>query len=111
MSDKEMDQGKRRFLVAATSTLGGVASAVVAVPFAGSMWPSERAKAAGAPVEVDVGRMEPGERMIVEWQGKPVWILRRTKEMLESIKKNDANVADPKLELPQQPEYAKNEAR
>ncbi|HTP95410.1 MAG TPA: ubiquinol-cytochrome c reductase iron-sulfur subunit [Burkholderiales bacterium] len=111
MSDKDLDEGKRKFLVAATSTLGGVATAAVAVPFLGSMAPSERAKAAGAPVEADISKLQPGERMIVEWRGKPVWIVRRTPEMLESIRKNDANVADPKLDVAQQPDYAKNEAR
>jgi ubiquinol-cytochrome c reductase iron-sulfur subunit len=111
MGDNNVDKGKRNLLIAATSAVGGVAGAAVAVPFAGSMWPSERAKAAGAPVEVDISKMEPGEVMIKEWQGKPVWIVRRTKDMLESIKKNDGNVADPKLEVPQQPEYAKNADR
>ena len=111
MPDKELDGGKRRFLVAATSVAGGIVTAATAVPFVASMLPSERAKAAGAPVEADVGKLQPGERMVVEWQGKPVWIVRRTPEMVASIPKNDNNVADPKLEVPQQPEYTKNEGR
>lgn len=111
MSDKEMDQGKRRFLVAATSVAGGVATGAVAVPFVASMLPSERAKAAGAPVEVDISRLSPGEQMTVEWRGKPVWIVRRTQEMLDAVKKNDDKVADPTSKKVQQPPYAKNEFR
>jgi ubiquinol-cytochrome c reductase iron-sulfur subunit len=111
MPDKELDGDKRRFLVAATSVAGGIAAGATAVPFVASMWPSERAKAAGAPVEADVSKLQPGERMVVEWQGKPVWIVRRTPEMVASIPKMDSVVADPKLEVPQEPPYAKNEVR
>ena len=81
MSEQDTDQGKRQFLVAATSVAGGVAAGVAAVPFVASMMPSERAKAAGAPIEVDLSALAPGERVTVEWQGKPVWIVRRTNEM------------------------------
>jgi ubiquinol-cytochrome c reductase iron-sulfur subunit len=114
MADKDLDQGKRRFLVAATGVAGGLATVATAVPFVASMLPSERAKAAGAPVEADVGQLAPGEMMRVEWQGKPVWIVHRTKEMLESVKENDAKVADPQskrnpAELT--PDYARNEFR
>ena len=111
MSEQGVDKGKRGFLVAATSVVGGVASVAAAVPFAGSMLPSERAKAAGAPVEVDISKLAPGEMQIVEWRGKPVWIVNRTKEMLEGITKSDAKVSDPKSEVPLQPDYAKNEYR
>ena len=111
MADKEMDQGKRRFLVAATSVAGGVATGSVAVPLVTSMWPSERAKAAGAPVEVDISKLAPGEQMTVEWRGKPVWIVHRTQEMLETVKKADDKVADPDSRKPMQPAYAKNEFR
>ena len=111
MADKEMDQGKRRFLVAATSVAGGVATGAVAVPFVTSMLPSERAKAAGAPVEVDISKLAPGEQMTVEWRGKPVWIVRRTKEMLETVSKGDDKVADPDSKKLMQPAYAKNEFR
>ncbi|MDH5245934.1 MAG: ubiquinol-cytochrome c reductase iron-sulfur subunit, partial [Betaproteobacteria bacterium] len=76
MADKELDKDKRQFLIAATSVAGGVAGAAAAVPFVASMLPSERAKAAGAPVEVDIGNLEPGEKLITEWRGKPVWIVR-----------------------------------
>lgn len=115
MADKELDQGKRRFLVAATGVTGGIAAGVAGVyPFATSMWPSERAKAAGAPVEADVGGLAPGEMTRVEWRGKPVWIVRRTKEMLDAVKQSDTKVADPDSKRkPSEltPEYARNEFR
>ena len=111
MSEQGVDKGKRGFLVAATSVVGGVAVGATAVPFAGSMFPSERARAAGAPVEVDISTLAPGEMQIEEWRGKPVWIIRRTKEMLADIQKDDKLVTDPKSEVPQQPDYAKNEFR
>ena len=113
MADKELDQKKRRFLLAATGAVGGVAGAAAAVPFVASMLPSERAKAAGAPVEADIGNLAPGEMTRVEWRGKPVWIVRRTKEMLETVKQNEPKVADPKSERNKEltPEYARNEFR
>lgn len=101
----------RRNLIIATSAVGGAASLGVAVPFAWSMWPSERAKAAGGPVEADISALEPGELMIVEWRSKPVWIMRRTKEMVEDLKKVDGKVTDPTSSVPEQPDYAKNEYR
>ena len=103
--------GRRRFLIAATSIAGGIASAAVATPFVLSMMPSERAKAAGAPVEVDIGKIEPGMLLLVEWRGKVVWVLDRTPEMLGNLKKLDSQVADPKSEKPQQPAYCQNETR
>lgn len=111
MSKKETDQGKRQFLVAATTVAGGVAAGATAVPFVASMLPSERAKAAGAPVEVDLSVLAPGERITIEWQGKPVWVVRRTKEMLDSVRSNDDNVADPQSKKKMQPAYATNEMR
>lgn len=112
MADIEKtDKGKRRFLVAATGVAGGVAAGAAAVPFVASMLPSERAKAAGAPVEVDISRLAPGERLTVEWRGKPVWIVRRTQQMLDTVKKNADKVADPESKKPMQPAYAKNETR
>ena len=101
----------RRNLIIATSAVGGAASVGAAVPFAWSWWPSERAKAAGGPVEADISTLAPGEMMIVEWRSKPVWIVRRTKEMLEGVKKVDGKVSDPNSSVPEQPEYAKNEYR
>jgi ubiquinol-cytochrome c reductase iron-sulfur subunit len=109
MADKELDAGKRRFLIAATSVAGGVAAGATTVPFVASMLPSERAKAAGAPVEADISNLAPGELMRVEWRGKPVWIVRRTKEMLESVKENDTKVADP--ESRRNPDYTPQYAR
>jgi len=108
--DEKVDCGRRRLLVA-TATAGGVAGVAVAVPFVSSMMPSERAKAAGAPVEVDISKLGPGEMMTVEWRGKPVWIINRTPEMLASLRKVDDKVADPQSDKPMQPEYCKNETR
>jgi ubiquinol-cytochrome c reductase iron-sulfur subunit len=114
MADKELDQEKRRFLVTATGVAGGIATAASAVPFVASMLPSERAKAAGAPVEADISRLGPGEKITVEWRGQPVWIVRRTPEMLEAIKLSEDKVADPKSERKKSeltPEYARNQFR
>lgn len=111
MANQEVDQSKRRFLIAATTAVSGVATAAVVVPFVLSMLPSERAKAAGSPVEVDIGKVEPGSMITVEWRGKPVWIVNRTKEMLERMATLDDKLTDPKLEVPQQPGYAKNATR
>jgi ubiquinol-cytochrome c reductase iron-sulfur subunit len=111
MADNDVDRRKRRFLVAATSIAGSVAGVAVAVPFVASMNPSARARAAGAPVEVDLSKVEPGMMVTVEWRGQPVWVVHRTSEMIESLPKLDAVVADPKSSMPMQPDYAKNEAR
>lgn len=111
MSNKEVDRSKRRFLIAATTAVGAVGAAVVAVPFVKSMLPSQRAKAAGAPVEVDISKVEPGMLLTVEWRGKPVWIVNRTKEMLEMLAKHEDKLKDPKSEEMQQPEYCKNPTR
>lgn len=111
MSDQKVDQGKRGFLIGATGMVGGIAATAAAVPFVGSMLPSERAKAAGAPVEVDIATLAPGEMQIVEWRGKPVFILNRTKDMLDSIVKDDSKVSDAKSLVRLQPDYAKNEYR
>jgi ubiquinol-cytochrome c reductase iron-sulfur subunit len=105
--------GDRRSALISTCVVGGAGTVAVAVPFVLSFEPSERAKAAGAPVEADLGSIAPGELKTVEWRGKPVWLLRRTPEMLESIKKTDDKVADPKslrTAYPT-PKYAKNEFR
>ena len=111
MSSDEKVDGSRRRLLVATAAVGGVAGVAVAVPFVASMLPSERAKAAGAPVEVDISKLAPGEMMTVEWRGKPVWIINRTKEQLESLKKVADQLADPKSDKNMQPDYAKNETR
>lgn len=111
MNEQEKPDKTRRRLIVATSVVGGAASLGAAVPFVVSMWPSERARAAGAPVEIDISNVGPGELAVFEWRGKPVWVMRRTKEMLEAIKQADARVSDPKSEVDQQPGYAKNEYR
>jgi ubiquinol-cytochrome c reductase iron-sulfur subunit len=95
MNEQEKVDKTRRNLVVATSVVGGAAGVGAAVPFAASLWPSERARAAGAPVEVDVSRIPPGELAVIEWRGKPVWVLRRTKEMIESLKAVEPRLYDP----------------
>ncbi|WIT12278.1 ubiquinol-cytochrome c reductase iron-sulfur subunit [Paucibacter sediminis] len=112
MSDQQVDQGKRTWLIA-TGCAGAVGGVATAVPFVSTFSPSERAKAAGAAVEVDISAVKPGEKLTVEWRGKPVWIVRRTPEQLEALKKNEAQLADPasaRTAYPT-PEYAKNPAR
>src|SRR5687767_2783747 len=112
MADQDLDQGKRRFLLTATTVAAsGVAAGAAAVPFVASMMPSERAKAAGAPVEVDISDIAPGQKKIVEWRGKPVWIVRRTPDMLKLVKADEERVADPASKRSDQPAYAKNDYR
>ncbi len=108
MTKWQVDRSKRRFLVAATSVAGGVAGVAVATPFVLSMLPSERAKAAGAPVEVDISKVEPGMQLAIAWQGKPVWIVNRTKAMLDVLPTLSSRLVDPQSDQPQQPEYCKN---
>ncbi|WP_416758071.1 ubiquinol-cytochrome c reductase iron-sulfur subunit [Roseateles sp. So40a] len=112
MSDPQVDQGKRTWLIA-TGCAGAVGGVATAVPFVSTFNPSERAKAAGAAVEVDIGNLSPGQKLTVEWRGKPVWIVRRTKEQLDALPGNDAELADPKSDRKAFPipEYAKNEWR
>ena len=110
-SDDKVDDG-RRSLMKVVATAGGVAAVVTtAIPFVSNMNPSEREKAAGAPVEVDIRKLKPGEMMTVEWRGKPVWILHRSPTMIESLKQTADQLRDPHSERPNQPAYAKNEAR
>ena len=111
MSASDSIDRTRRNLIIATTAAGSAASVGVAVPFVVSMWPSERAKAAGAPVEVDISRMEPGELKVIEWRGKPVWVIRRTKEMVDSLKAVAGKLTDPGSRSSAQPDYAKNEQR
>lgn len=103
--------GRRRFLITATSVAGGIASVAWATPFMMSMMPSERAKAAGAPVEVDISKLEPGMLLVVEYRGKAVWVLNRTPEMLATLPKLNDKLSDPKSERDQQPKYAQNLTR
>ncbi len=112
-NEKQVDSGRRGLLVA-TCAAGGVAGLATTGVLVSTFQPSERAKAAGAPVEVDIAGLMPGEMRTVEWRGKPVWILKRSPEMLETLKQTDAQVADPNSERKQDeltPEYARNEYR
>ena len=111
MNDREKVDKTRRNLVVATTAVTGVGAVAAAIPFVGSMLPSERAKAAGAPVEAEIGSMQPGELRVFEWRGKPVWVIRRSKEMLESLKAVVPNLTDPQSRASEQPDYAKNEYR
>ncbi|MDP4302876.1 ubiquinol-cytochrome c reductase iron-sulfur subunit [Leptothrix discophora] len=112
MSDQQVDQAKRTWLIA-SSCAGAIGGAAVAVPFVSTFAPSERAKAAGAAVEVEIGALQPGEKLTVEWRGKPVWIVRRTPEQLAALPKLDVQLADPNSDRKAYPtpEYAKNAAR
>lgn len=106
-----VDKNRRRTLIAWTGAAGAVAGIGVAVPFVMSMFPSERARAAGAPVEVDLSKIEPGMIITEEWRGQPVWVLHRTEAMIERVPETDNAVADPKSRQPMQPDYARNELR
>ncbi len=111
--DSQVDTSKRTWLIT-SGCVGAAGAAAVAVPFVSSFQPSERAKAAGAAVEVDISALKPGEKLTVEWRGKPVWIVKRTPEQLATLKGMDAQLADPKSERnPSEltPDYARNEVR
>ncbi len=112
MSIEGVDLSRRRFLTTTTAVAGGVGIVAAAVPFVVYMNPSDRARAAGAPVEADISKVEPGQLITVKWRGQPIWIVRRTKEMLDALPTLDSQLRDPKSENPdQQPAYAKNEYR
>ena len=109
MANSGVDKRRRRFLIAATSVVGAVGTAAVAAPFISSWSPSARALAAGAPVEVPVGKVEPGQLLRVIWRGKPVWVVNRTKEMLGTLEGLSSQLKDPdSTNDKQQPLYAKN---
>ncbi|MEY5099558.1 MAG: Ubiquinol-cytochrome c reductase iron-sulfur subunit [Pseudomonadota bacterium] len=112
MSEATVDNGRRTWLIT-SAAMGGVGAAAVAVPFVSTFQPSERAKAAGAAVEVDISALQPGQKVVVEWRGKPVWIMKRTPEQLAALEKLDAEVADPesKRTAYPTPEYARNRTR
>ena len=112
MSDAAADRSRRKW-IAITCGAGAVGGVATAIPFISSFAPSERAKAAGAPVQVDISAIRPGEKLTVEWRGKPVWIVRRTPEQLESLKKTESELADPLSQRTQYPtpDYAKNQYR
>ena len=112
-NEKQVDSGRRGLLVA-TAAAGGVAGLATAGALVSTFQPSERAKAAGAPVEADISDLKPGEMKVFEWRGKPVWIMKRTPEQMKSIATNDAKVADPQSAKPYTmdlPDYCKNAAR
>ncbi len=111
MADEQVDKTRRKFLTGVTTGVGAAGAALAAVPFVASMTPSAKARAAGAPVQVDISTLEPGKLIKFEWRGKPVWIVRRTPAMLESLAAVETELADPNSDREQQPAYAKNEGR
>ncbi|MFD2178813.1 ubiquinol-cytochrome c reductase iron-sulfur subunit [Veronia pacifica] len=111
MSNVPVNSSRRRFLTATTSVVGGVGAIAVAVPFIKSWNPSAKAKAAGAPVEVDISKLEQGQMVRVEWRGKPVWVVRRSQAILDQLPSLDSQLRDPSSEEPQQPSYASNSYR
>lgn len=113
MSEDGTDSGRRRFLLGATSVVGATGVAAAAVPFVGSWNPSAKARAAGAPVRVDVSRLEPGAILgpIPAWRGRPIFVVRRTPEALEALPTLDGDLQDPDSEQPEQPDYATNPHR
>lgn len=113
MMQDGVNQGRRRFLYIATGAVGAVGAVGVATPFVKSWFPSEKAKAVGAPVRVDIGSLKLGEMRIAEWRGKPIFIVRRTTEMVETLKNQEfkSQLADPESDVEQQPEFAKNDTR
>jgi ubiquinol-cytochrome c reductase iron-sulfur subunit len=111
-NDGVENQGRRRFLTATTAVVGAVGAGFVAVPFIKSWNPSAKAKLAGAPITADISALAEGTRMVLEWRGQPIWIVKRTKQMLDVLPTLDSRLRDPKsTNLDQQPEYAKNEFR
>ena len=109
---KKVSLDRRRFLIATTSVTGAIGATALGVPFVSSMLPSEKAKAAGASVQVDVSQVALGEVLTTEWRGQPVWILNRSDEMIDSLKNNPKKLADPNLKVSsQQPKYCQNETR
>ncbi|EEZ01271.1 ubiquinol-cytochrome C reductase iron-sulfur subunit [Vibrio sp. RC586] len=108
MSNAPLNQGRRRFLTATTAVVGGLGAVAVAVPFIKSWNPSAKAKAAGAPVEVDVSKLEEGQMVRVEWRGKPVWVVRRAQSVVDALKEHDNQLRDPSSQEEQQPSYAQN---
>src|SRR5690606_33327762 len=111
MSNDGVNAGRRRFLVAATSVVGAAGAVGAAVPFVGSWFPSAKAKAAGAPVKVNISKIEPGQQMVAEWRGQPVFILRRTEEILNNLGNLEGVVADPESQASDQPDYVDAKTR
>lgn len=111
MNNDGVDASKRQFLTVAASMMGAVGAGFVAVPFVSSMQPSARAQAAGAPVEVDMGKLEPGQMIRVKWRGRPVWIVRRTTDNLQDLTSLTSQLRDPQSDESIQPDTARNEFR
>lgn len=111
MHDQQVDRKRRRFLTAATTVVGGAGCAFAAVPFIASFQPSARTRAIGAPIEIDIGKLAPGQMITDKWRGKPVWVVRRTPEMIERLAELEPRLRDPGSEEPQQPAYAANRYR
>ena len=109
--DDKVDVTRRRFLTSSAKIVGGVGLVTTAVPFVKSMEPSAKTQAAGAPVEVDLSKIEPGEMVREEWRGKPIWIVNRTQKMLQTLKDVEPKLRDPNSDEAQQPQYAHNEYR
>ena len=110
-NDDKVDATRRRFLTSSAKIVGGVGLVATAVPFVKSMEPSARTQAAGAPVEVDLSKIDPGEMVREEWRGKPIWVVNRTKKMLQTLKDVEPQLRDPNSDQAQQPQYAHNEYR
>jgi ubiquinol-cytochrome c reductase iron-sulfur subunit len=108
---QSLDRGRRRFLSLATSFIGGIGAALAAIPFISSWSPSARARALGAPVSVDISKIEPGQKITVPWRGKPIFVVHRTEESLKTLSTDTAQLRDPLSLEPQQPPYAKNQYR
>lgn len=111
MSNEQVDLKRRRMLTAATAGVGAIGAGAMVVPFALSLAPSEKAKAAGAPVEVDISMIEDGQQITIEWRGKPVWIVKRPQSVLDDLKSLGDKLLDPDSGAAQQPEYANNASR
>ena len=111
MSSEAVNDGRRRFLTAATSVVGVAGVVGIAVPFVGSWNPSAKAKAAGAPVKADISKLEPGQMVVVEWRGKPVYVVRRTEEQIADLDRLDDQLKDPASEISKQPGYIQGVAR
>ncbi|MES0987133.1 ubiquinol-cytochrome c reductase iron-sulfur subunit [Vibrio cholerae] len=111
MSNAPLNQGRRRFLTATTAVVGGLGAVAVAVPFIKSWNPSAKAKAADAPVEVEISKLEEGQMVRVEWRGKPVWVVRRSQAVVEGLKSHENQLRDPNSDELQQPNYAQNPYR
>jgi len=111
MNNEAVNTSKRRFLTASLTVVGAVGAGFAVVPFIAAMQPSAKAYAAGAPVEIDISKLEPGQLIVVEWRGKPVWILRRTEETLATLTTLDDRLRDPNSAESIQPEAARNESR